>query len=143
MKEKFDMQKAKEIREKHWKIDILDVPQEKRDDFRNAINCAVMLPAALDCIEALEGRIKKQGKIINALKQGNCPCEKEKTERIEELEKALIEERAAHIEMPCRHDAMMTACDFSGTDTGWCEGCIQKERIRQKARDQLTSEGLL
>jgi len=57
--------------------------------------------------------------------------------------KALIEERAGNIKMPCRYDGPLTRCDYSGTNRGWCKDCLQKERIRGLARDQLRREGLL
>jgi hypothetical protein len=110
MKEKFNVQKARDICEnlpvgggQTIKANILF--------YKRYYAAGKMLPAALD--------------------------------RIEELEKALIEKQAKTIMVPCRYDAGMTKCDFSGSDTGWCKGCVQKGRIRTLAREQLRKEGKL
>lgn len=84
----------------------------------------IVIPELKKRIEELEGRIKKQGKIINDLVKGNCPCRQEKTERIEELEKALIEERARLLEIG-----------------KWPQP--EGEEARKLAREQLHAEGLL
>jgi hypothetical protein len=57
--------------------------------------------------------------------------------------KALVEERAKKIEVPCRYDGSMTPCDYSGSNTGWRKDCDQKPRIRRLACEQLHQEGKL
>ncbi len=65
----------------------------------------------------------------------------EKDARIKQLEDWLVEVHAKHIPATCRYDDMEGECAF-GND-GWCKNCKQKDRMRERAREQLQAEGKL
>lgn len=100
-------------------------------------------------IERLQAEMKEcnqQAKRILDLEQKllTSECrEREAGQRIAELQDALVEERARTIRVPCKFDDAMSICDYSGSDTGWCKNCSQKDKIRKMAREQLRQEKLL
>lgn len=60
---------------------------------------------------------------------------------ISRLTDVLINERARHIDVSCKHKELDSPCTYG--DAGLCKGCEQKDTMRDLARVELIREGAL
>jgi chromosome segregation ATPase len=86
-------------------------------------------------ITTLTDRIKRQGKVINDLQKGNCPCRVEKMEQIATLKSSHLNDRAELILCSPSYSVWRYQHDIDRVDSSedW-------KPIKEKAREELAKE---
>lgn len=143
MSDKFDLAEAKRLCNLQWETDLFVIEQKDREDFKRAIDCAVLLPSAIECIEELDTMLSERYEecvgLQDSLENELCKVD-EQAERIQVLENALVE---AYCIINFNRNAF--------GDAGWHLLASDTDRdakmcanaIRELAKEQLHAEGLL